>query len=187
MIGEVYGSLTVIDLAESKRMPSGGIKKQVKVRCECSNETIVQVNNLRSGRTVRCQSCKVSKRNRMLKKTDDSVNKFQCYRNYERGAQKRGFVFELSLAQFTDITQNDCVYCCNPPSNTFNLKYSDTGLPRAGLPFVYNGVDRIDSTKGYSVENCVACCINCNRSKSDMSLEEFKDWLTRAYHKTIGE
>src|SRR5438132_12656210 len=30
-----------------------------------------------------------------------------------------------------------------------------------------NGIDRVDSSKGYCLENCVACCGMCNRMKNN--------------------
>jgi hypothetical protein len=38
---------------------------------------------------------------------------------------------------------------------------------------------------GYKENNCVTCCINCNRSKSDRTLEEFKNWIVNLYKNTI--
>jgi hypothetical protein len=35
------------------------------------------------------------------------------------------------------------------------------------------GIDRLDSTKGYEVENCVSCCEQCNYMKLDYTQEEF--------------
>jgi 5-methylcytosine-specific restriction endonuclease McrA len=48
--------------------------------------------------------------------------------------------------------------------------------------FIYNGLDRIDSNLGYSVANCVPCCTKCNYAKGNMTLLEFKEWLSKAYN-----
>jgi hypothetical protein len=34
-------------------------------------------------------------------------------------------------------------------------------------------VDRIDSSIGYSVDNCVSCCTICNMMKNILSVEDF--------------
>jgi hypothetical protein len=39
---------------------------------------------------------------------------------------------------------------------------------------VYNGIDRIDNTKGYTSGNCLACCIRCNKLKGKLSLAELE-------------
>lgn len=35
------------------------------------------------------------------------------------------------------------------------------------------GVDRLDSAKGYTHDNCVSCCSCCNRMKLKQSKTEF--------------
>ena len=37
----------------------------------------------------------------------------------------------------------------------------------------YNGIDRLDSTEGYTTDNCVSCCTTCNWMKKKMPLEKF--------------
>jgi hypothetical protein len=53
------------------------------------------------------------------------------------------------------VVNNDCYYC--------GYKNSD---------FV-NGIDRIDSKKGYILDNCVACCKMCNYMKGSLSVDVF--------------
>lgn len=43
----------------------------------------------------------------------------------------------------------------------------------------HNGIDRVDSSKGYSAENVVPCCKICNRGKANMSKEDFIEWACR--------
>jgi hypothetical protein len=45
--------------------------------------------------------------------------------------------------------------------------------------YIYNGIDRIDSSIGYILSNCRPCCRTCNVAKSDLSETEFWNWLTR--------
>jgi len=44
---------------------------------------------------------------------------------------------------------------------------------------IYNGVDRIDSTKGYIKDNLVPCCEICNKAKSNLDIEIFLNWVNR--------
>jgi hypothetical protein len=67
----------------------------------------------------------------------------------------------------------------------YQLKNPKTGKIRSGVPITYNGIDRVDSTKGYFNENVVSCCKVCNRAKSNLSLDEFKEWISKVYLKTI--
>lgn len=45
--------------------------------------------------------------------------------------------------------------------------------------YLYNGLDRVDSNKGYLKENVVPCCEICNKAKRDLSLCQFKKWINR--------
>lgn len=42
-----------------------------------------------------------------------------------------------------------------------------------------NGVDRLDSTKGYFLANCVAACKRCNQGKNNMTVREFLAWVRK--------
>jgi 5-methylcytosine-specific restriction endonuclease McrA len=49
------------------------------------------------------------------------------------------------------------------------------------FPHTRNGIDRVDSSKGYTEDNCVSCCTFCNYSKLDYTIDEFKEWIIRIY------
>jgi hypothetical protein len=69
------------------------------------------------------------------------------YKQYINGAIDRGYVMELQFEEFKEIVKQKCYYCDY-------IKDGET-----------NGIDRVDNSKGYSKENCVACCEICNRIK----------------------
>lgn len=87
------------------------------------------------------------------------------YKKYELGAKERGLPFELSLEEFDEITKMPCEYCGG---------YSDE---LNGIKF--NGIDRINSSKGYTVKNSVPCCEMCNRMKLDYDLEDFLEYVKK--------
>ena len=74
------------------------------------------------------------------------------YTEYKRHAKERNIKFNISLKDFITLINQSCYYCGKYPAN---------------------GLDRIDSSKGYTLDNVVPCCKYCNRAKSDLSLEEF--------------
>jgi len=51
--------------------------------------------------------------------------------------------------------------------------------------YIYNGIDRVDNSLGYVKENCKSCCFRCNKIKRDMSLEEFEQFLIKAYENVV--
>jgi hypothetical protein len=72
-------------------------------------------------------------------------------------AKKRGLVWEITRDQYDKIVAGGCAYCSGP-------------LPEAGI-----GLDRIDSSRGYSTDNVAPCCTACNVAKSDrFSFSEMK-------------
>ena len=46
----------------------------------------------------------------------------------------------------------------------------------------YNGIDRVDSSKGYEYNNVVSCCKNCNSAKMQLSIKEFKEHIIKIYN-----
>ena len=63
-------------------------------------------------------------------------------------AIKRGLTWELSAERALELVTSPCVYC----------GFLDLNI-RA------NSIDRLDSFKNYTVDNCVACCTHCNMMK----------------------
>lgn len=85
------------------------------------------------------------------------------YKAYKKGAMNRKIEFLLTFEQFMTFWQKPCFY-------------GDCKIETVGL-------DRIDSTKGYTIENCQPCCSRHNRMKSDMSKEEFLDACLKVVNK----
>ena len=81
---------------------------------------------------------------------------------YKQGARARGYEFLLTDDEFDKLTQMSCYYCGTPPSQIFFRKGS---LEK----YTYSGVDRVDNTKGYTHDNCVSCCDECNYAKKGVT------------------
>ena len=65
------------------------------------------------------------------------------------------------------------MYCGNIPKNT----YSRSKYYKAA----YNGIDRVDSTKGYTKDNVVSCCRSCNMAKAELTVTEFFKHIKQIY------
>lgn len=98
------------------------------------------------------------KQNRELfKKKDTSVQR--RFSRAKSGAKTRKKEWTLSLEDYTNIIKQSCFYC----SGYFDIVTYASGL------------DRIDSNKGYIIDNVVSCCTTCNRIKGNaLSLDETK-------------
>lgn len=82
-----------------------------------------------------------------------------------RNARERQISFDLSYEDYLKFTGKPCFYCGNPiPWQPWN----EHGVNNPGYY-----LDRKDSEKGYSVNNCVPCCTRCNISKRRFSSEDF--------------
>ena len=100
------------------------------------------------------------------------------YQQYISNAIKRCIPFNLTFDQFNDLISQDCHYCGSEPEiKTSLLKRADMNQP----PLKANGIDRIDSSKFYDLDNCVPCCSKCNMMKNNSELSDFLDHITKIY------
>jgi hypothetical protein len=95
----------------------------------------------------------------------------QRYHSYKQAARRSKREFNITLEEFRKIVILPCVFC------------GSLGDPRKTRPYrnavVFNGIDRIDSDKGYTLDNIQPCCSQCNYSKSDYSELEFLSHIRR--------
>lgn len=87
------------------------------------------------------------------------------YATYRCGAEHRDIEFSISKEDFKIVTGGLCTYCGSQP-------YQKIGRESSGY-YVYNGVDRQDNLKGYTKENCVPSCGECNLMKGKKTVEGF--------------
>jgi len=74
------------------------------------------------------------------------------FSEYERRAFSKDMTFELTMDDFNKIVdQSICYYCHNPSE----------------------GVDRKNNDLGYSPDNCVNCCKECNQMKAQTNAIDF--------------
>ena len=83
------------------------------------------------------------------------------YYYFKKQAQKTHRKVEISLQCFTLLTRSGCYYC--------GTKVVSTG----------SGLDRIDSNKGYLIDNVVTCCHPCNWMKRNLSVKDFLAHIRR--------
>jgi len=75
------------------------------------------------------------------------------YKSMIDGATRRNYVVSISLNEFSEVVSNPCLYCGESEKKI--------------------GVDRIDNSKGYTLENSAPCCKVCNTMKLAMTVDEF--------------
>lgn len=169
LTGQKFGKLFVISRVKNNRD-----MVQWNCQCDCGKKTIVSSASLKSGNTKSCgcMSC-------IKKYSDESMaSKHALYYRYKYSAKKRDIFFELSFEQVMFLMQQNCYYCGKPPSQYKNHPDAIKGL-------LYNGIDRLDSKKGYVFSNAVSCCKGCNYLKWNRNKNEFIEWLKKCCTKPI--
>jgi hypothetical protein len=117
----------------------------------------------------------------------DKWGKAQVWRfyQYSAGASQRGLCFNVTEHDFERLCKSACHYCGEPPSNTAKVPQRCKGTARAA-DFIYNGLDRVDNDKGYTLDNVVSCCKTCNFAKRTNTYEGFLGWIAKVYHRMYG-
>jgi len=84
--------------------------------------------------------------------------KGSCFSAYVSSAHKRNHSFELTKEQFEALRVAPCTYCRRGP--------------RQGN--LVSGLDRVDNTMGYVLENMVPACGECNVARHVLTVDEFR-------------
>ena len=173
LIGHKYGMLTVL---ENKGSDKHGNKLWL-CQCECGNTKIIVGRSMRQGSTI---SCGCNRRHRK-----------DPYINAAKSVWSTTYAdSNLTFKQFLKLSQLPCHYCGALPLRKFFRKCKTFSTEWQKIneknPFMYNGLDRIDSNKKHTTNNVVPCCYQCNISKLDHTVEEFRNWIKRVYEKQFG-
>jgi hypothetical protein len=170
MIGEKFTRLTVVSYSHK----DSNHRKWWNCVCDCGNLKVLHTGNLRSGNTKSCGCfAKDSAKNRALPNHGGVIN--HIILQYKRHAKQRGFEFELTKEFVSEIIFKPCFYCGVVGGNLKKTKNFKEGLK-------HNGIDRIDSSLNYTIDNVVPCCGRCNIGKSNMKKDDFLDWVSRIFN-----
>lgn len=170
IVGQKFNRLTVL-------AKEGGPRDHHLVRCDCGTIRRVQRSKLLAGTTKSCGCFRKEAFNQLLDRrltmnrgTDAAAkNLFQAY---ERRAERREVPFTLTFEDAKTLYGSNCFYCGATPSSVRKDR-----SPARGEDFVYNGIDRVDPTKGYELDNVVPACWRCNSAKGSLGFEEFARWV----------
>lgn len=144
--------------------------------CACGGEKICRLDALKSGVNKDCGCGERERRQRGAVEANRKVGRVGGLHKdiyvYKSNAAGRGFEWALSDQEATDLMLGDCHYCGQEPSGGVSTKMLNK------IPF-RNGIDRVDSSRGYSLDNVVSCCAACNLGKGKMSTDQFLSWIKR--------
>lgn len=171
--GKKYGKLKVLGFVKKNKTGHS----LWKCKCICGKIKVILGTSLTRGASKSCgaQKCKAN----TFKKGKAAFN--HLYKNYEGAARRRGIEFNLTREQFKKITKQNCHYCGQKPKQILEKSYYNG-------KYIYNGLDRKNNNKGYTIKNSLPCCGICNRTKNNLSYTKFKNLIGRIYNNlNVGE
>lgn len=181
LIGKKFGKLTVIS--------TNGDKKRnrliYKCLCECGNEKEVSADLLQAGRTKSC-GCLLKETYNKIENREYALKK-RLYSQLIRRSRKLNLEYNITLEDFIELIDSSCYYCGEKHSNQIydTTSYGKRKYIISDTILFFNGIDRLDSNKGYIKNNVVPCCKHCNFAKNTMGLEEFKKYIIKLYNNFI--
>lgn len=150
-----------------------------KCQCDCGKHRDVTVSELNRASVSSCTDCAKFGNSRLRVPAGESgfLNLFINYRNR---AKTKNITFNIDKDDFRVMTKLNCYYCNKEPSQAI-VCTSNSKVNAERSSYIYNGIDRIDSGKGYELENCVSCCKSCNMAKLVLGFDEFLSLVERIY------
>lgn len=174
-IGTIFHYLEVIEY-----LGSINERSTYKCLCECGNHRNVTVTELLRNvvKHCGCRNWKLSNNDHVNVKYSKIESSFrEKASGYKSTSKMRGIEFSLTIEETISLLQKNCFYCNKMPLNTF--------ISGRKITILYNGIDRVDNTKGYTLENVVTCCSQCNTAKLNFTIDEFKTWIISLYENFI--
>lgn len=128
----------------------------------CAKEIKELLNGVRI-KVQRCASCyeklrkveetRAPRDRNYLIENKSNIDKYLT--SYIQSARYRNIAFELTKEKFEELISLACYYCAS---------YNENQVI---------GIDRLDSKKHYTIDNCVPCCKICNFMKGTLSKNTF--------------
>lgn len=176
--GHRYGNLKVLE-----RLPRTGKYYEYKCLCDCGKVVTVKSVNLRSGMVKSCGCRRHRHSYNRLEDREDAIIK-RCYSSLKKRHRKFAAAEEMiDYDSFKRLALSSCVYCGTKGSRIIPDRLGSGKKTHicSDVKVAINGIDRLDSSKGYTKDNCVSCCSTCNFAKSTMTVDEFKAWVEKVY------
>lgn len=154
--------------------------------CDCNNLCFATTEDLRRKKNPkRSCGCIVIKQCREMGKANQKeqgkAGLKRLYVNYKYSCKKYKRLFNINIDVFEKLTSSNCHYCNSPPKQIMRVTSRTKGEFRLG-DYLYNGLDRIDSNKGYTLKNVLPCCKLCNFAKRTTDYKTFLEWIKNVYN-----
>lgn len=165
--GKTFGELTVIE----RSMNVNG-RPSFKCRCSCGNEKIVMSQSLKSGtvKSCGCLSKRYGKDNIFWKGYGEISLSF--FSIIKKGAESRNLEFNISIEEIWSLFLFQKKKCA---LSGMDLRFQSKNSIRDGTA----SLDRIDSSRGYVIDNIQWVHKDINWLKNDWSQKEFIELCSR--------
>jgi hypothetical protein len=161
--GKKFDFLTVIELSSRDKLKG---KTYWRCICDCGTERVVASSVLNSKSSIaRCDNCKAFADKKLRWKGYEEISG-DFYRSISDGAASRGFDFLVSIEDLWSLFLKQDKKCALSGQFLILSKGRRHEVGTASL-------DRIDSSKGYCIENIQWVHKNINIMKGDFSQEYF--------------
>ena len=191
-IGTKVAYLTIIGYAwKHYELPSGkqlsdsddGVLRWcLECQCSCNNTIFVLPCFLASDRVKSCgcmaQKDRVSAAIKITTLPSLDAGITRVYSSMRSRCRRDNLQLSITKNEVKTLSQQNCCYCGAPPRNVARKNKGKIKYFRDTI-FAYNGIDRVDSSKGYEPNNVVPCCKVCNTAKNTLSVIEFLEWAKR--------
>lgn len=164
--GQRFGKLVALVQVATEITPTGNSHTRWLFKCDCGNEKVIRKRNIVNMGHTSCGCQRF-----YLDKSIPNLN--ALYTDYRKRAKYSNLGFTITIEQFQKLTKQNCFYCDKEPSQSY--------CTETNTPYVYNGLDRVDSALGYTLDNIVTCCKSCNYAKHVLTQKEFFDMIKRIY------
>lgn len=138
-------------------------------RCKCGKVKEIFEGNLLQKNSKGCRTCT---HRWQLGPVEAGFRK--VLRFYKTTLKDRGLTWQLTDDQCKELMIRNCFYCGTAPSRS-----------KQSLDFAYNGIDRVDNSIGYALENCVPACRICNFMKGVLSLANFNSQIRKIHQHSM--
>lgn len=144
-------------LIESRRSKSGSTYNVFYFECAC-------------GESIKAQSSQLKTHSGKCRKCTQKIRPYEHILNeLKHTCKKKGYTFTITYEEFLTFIDRPCNYC--DKKLAFNKHTRDSNSNYVSRAYQ---LDRKNNSLGYTIDNVVPCCWECNRLKSNIySYEEF--------------
>lgn len=182
-VGQKYFNYTILGPSQCIVTHKGRSYTTWQCLCNCGIIFVTTTKQIQKGvkKSCGCLS-KIGRFKKFFEPSDVTLRKL--FTQYRTRAKKFNRVWDVPYDTFRFLILSNCFYCDSPPKNISNA-HSKSNKAYNNAFILTNGIDRVDNDRGYNLNNIVSCCRICNSAKSDLPVEDFREWLSRVVLKNV--